>query len=85
MKINLYLQKLLKKQSKYLASIEITEDELSKHSMQRLSLLLNKMTEYSLKNAKRDDLLVEFLNHIDKIEFLTDDCLRVDVVNRGSR
>lgn len=75
---------IFKKYTEVLATINITEEELIKHRLQRLALVLNKLCEYCFLNTKRDDVIHNFLTNIDSIYFKTEDGLKIDVLGKGN-
>ncbi len=72
-----------KKQVKYLATIEVSDDELYKHRVQRMSLIVKKLSEFILNNAKSDDVLAEYVDNIQDIYFISEKGLKVDLLNRA--
>jgi hypothetical protein len=79
MKINIILE--TGKIPIILAVIEVSNLELSKHKCQRLALILNKITDYILCNAKRDKIILNYLNNLDHIYYVTDNNIRIDLIN----
>jgi len=69
-----------KKMPVYLGNIETTREELAKHKNQRLTLVLNKLTEYILKNAKRDEVLINYLQNLERAGHTTDDGIKIDIL-----
>jgi hypothetical protein len=78
LKINIYIPN--KKFSLYLGVIEITKAELQQHKCQRLALVLNKLTDYILRHAKRDSLILDYINNLDIAVHTTDDGLKIDLL-----
>lgn len=78
--INLTISIPTKKEQKYLGKIQVTRAELTKHKHQRIALVLNRLTEYMLNNAKKDDVIIDYMNNIHLVKYVTDDGLVINLL-----
>jgi hypothetical protein len=78
MKINISLSD--KKDEIFIGKIDVTMDELIKHKNQKLTLVLNRLTDYMLKNAKQDDVIDKYMRNLDYAKYITDDGLAINLL-----
>jgi hypothetical protein len=65
----------------YLGTIELTRAELLQHSCHKLALVLNKLTEYILKHAKHDSIILDYIHNLDTAMYTTDDGLKIALLD----
>lgn len=70
------------KRIEFLGVIDITKTELDKHKNQRLVLIINKLSDYILRNAKDERVLSRYLNNINYVEYTSQDGIKIDLLNK---